>query len=188
MPKSAFSKSVRLGNAEVIFSSKVGFHIFGRGRAQNIPRRVMFLLTLQASLFPRVAPIISTWGMRTVCLGGGVKIDGRVAISPLGGSRAGLVPWATCRQISLSGSPKPHPSKPHPWHHATSENGSCAAVFGMLRCRNCTAAFAFLQCGRHLYQKLRCSKRKTALQHRNRCVAGKWRLPAAFLRVSSPHV
>ena len=58
----------------------------------------------------------------------------------------------------------------------------------MLRCRNCTATFAFLQCGSHLYQKLRCSKRKTALQHRNRCVAGKWRFPAAFLRVSSPHV
>ena len=42
----------------------------------------------------------------------------------------------------------------------------------MLRCRNCTATFAFLQCGGDLYQKLRCNKRKTALQHRNRCVAG----------------
>ena len=36
----------------------------------------------------------------------------------------------------------------------------------MLRCRNCTATLAFLQCGSRLHQKLRCSKRKTALQHR----------------------
>ena len=67
-------------------------------------------------------------------------------------------------------------------------NGSCTAVFGMLHCRNCTATFASLQCGRHLQQKLRCSKRNIALQHRNRCVAEKWRFPAACLRVSSPHV
>ena len=82
-----------------------------------------------------------------------------------------------------SGSPKPHPSKPHPCNMpqaVTSENGSCAAVFGMLRCRNCTATFAFLQCGRHLYQKLRSSKRKTALQHRNRCVAAFLPLSCGF--------
>ena len=30
----------------------------------------------------------------------------------------------------------------------------------MLHCRNCTATSAFLQCGSHLDQKLRCSKRK----------------------------
>ena len=30
----------------------------------------------------------------------------------------------------------------------------------MLRCRSCTATFAFLQCGSHFSQKLRCSKRK----------------------------
>ena len=29
---------------------------------------------------------------------------------------------------------------------------------------------------------------KTALQHRKNCVARKWRFPAAFLRLSSPHV
>ena len=40
----------------------------------------------------------------------------------------------------------------------------------------------------NFYQKLRCRKRKTALQLRKSCVAGKWRFPAAFLRVSSPHV
>ena len=51
-------------------------------------------------------------------------------------------------------------------------------------------------------QKLRCNIRFSAvrksfgpkaalqqpLQHRKSCVAGKWRFPAAFLRVSSPHV
>ena len=40
------------------------------------------------------------------------------------------------------------------------QNGSCAAVFGMLRCRNCTATSAFLHCRSHFDQKLRCSKRK----------------------------
>ena len=53
-----------------------------------------------------------------------------------------------------------------------------AAIFGMLRCRHCTATLAFLQCGSHLDQKLRCNKRKTALQHRKSCVARKWRFPA----------
>ena len=80
-----------------------------------------------------------------------------------------------------SANPKPHPSKPRPLQHATSENGSCAAVFGMLRCRSCTATLASLQCGCHFDQKLRCSKRKTAVQHWKSCVARKWRFPAAFL-------
>ena len=59
-----------------------------------------------------------------------------------------------------------------PLQHATSENGSCAAVFGMLRCRFCTATFAFLQRGSHFYQKLRRSKRKTAvhLDGQNRAI------------------
>ena len=64
------------------------------------------------------------------------------------------------------------------------KNRSCAAVFGKLRCRNCTATLAFLQYGSNFYQKLHCNERKTALQHRKSCVAGKWRFPAAFLRVS----
>ena len=68
--------------------------------------------------------------------------------------------------------------------HATGENGSCAAIFGMLRCRNCTATLAFLQCGSHLDQKLRCSKRKTALEHRKSCICRKvalsCRFPAGF--------
>ena len=59
--------------------------------------------------------------------------------------------------------------------------------FGMLRCRSCTATFAFLQCGCHFGRKLRCSKRKTAVQHWKSCVARKWRFPAAFLRISSSH-
>ena len=46
----------------------------------------------------------------------------------------------------------------------------------MLRCRSFTATCAFLQCRRHFDQKLRCSKRKTALQHCKSCIsAGKWR-------------
>ena len=57
-------------------------------------------------------------------------------------------------------SPKPHPSKPHPCNMPHARNGSCAAIFGKLRCRNCTAAFAFLQRGSHFYQTLRCNKRK----------------------------
>ena len=54
----------------------------------------------------------------------------------------------------------------------------------MLRCRNCTATFASLRCGRHLYQKLRCSKRKncTATSKSLHCtkVALSCRFPAGF--------
>ena len=49
----------------------------------------------------------------------------------------------TLQKAPFSASPKPHPSKPPPLQHATSDNGSCAAIFGMLRCRNCTATLAF---------------------------------------------
>ena len=55
--------------------------------------------------------------------------------------------------------------------------------FGKLRCRSCTAAFAFLQCGCHFDQKLLCNKRKlhgniekAALQE----MALSRRLPADF--------
>ena len=55
--------------------------------------------------------------------------------------------------------------------HATSENGSCTAVFGMLRCRSCTATLAFLQCGCHFDQscaaaseKLQCNIQKVAFR------------------------
>ena len=50
----------------------------------------------------------------------------------------------------------------------------------MLRCRSCTATLAFLQFGCHFDQKLRCSKRKTAMQHWKSCVAAKWRFPATL--------
>ena len=52
-------------------------------------------------------------------------------------------------------------------------NGSCAAVFGTLRCRSCTATFAFLQCGHVIFltkscaaasEKLQCNIEKAALQ------------------------
>ena len=56
------------------------------------------------------------------------------------------------------------PSKAHPCNMPLAKTVSCAAVFGKLRCRSCTATFAFLQSGCHFYHKLRCSKRK--LLHR----------------------
>ena len=80
-----------------------------------------------------------------------------------------------------STSPKPHPSKPHPCNMPQAKNGSCAAIFGKLRCRSCTATFASLQCGSHFYQKLRCSKRKN-------CSATVKKLRCSFLRISSSHV
>ena len=64
-------------------------------------------------------------------------------------------------QASVSVSPKPHPSKPHP---CKSENTSCAAILGKLRCRSCTATFAFLQCGSHFLPK-------AALQQANNCTS-----------------
>ena len=56
---------------------------------------------------------------------------------------------------------------------AKTEATCCAAIFGMLRCRSCTATLAFLQCGCHFDQKLRCSKRKIATLES--CVARKCR-------------
>ena len=85
-----------------------------------------------------------------------------------------------------SASLKPHPSKPHPCNMPQAKTEVALQFLECCAAENCTAAIAFLQCGSHLYQKLRCNERKTALQHRNRCVAGKWRFPAAVLRVSIP--
>ena len=34
-----------------------------------------------------------------------------------------------------------------------------------IQCRSCTARLGFLECGCHFDQKLRCNKRKTAVQH-----------------------
>ena len=81
-------------------------------------------------------------------------------------------------------SPWTPPLSTPPLQRATSENRSCTAIFRKLRCRSCTATLAFLQCGRHFSRKLRCDKRKTALQHRKSCVARKWHFPAAFLWIS----
>ena len=57
-----------------------------------------------------------------------------------------------------------------------------------LRCRSLAATFAFLQCGSHFDQKLRCNKQKTTLQRCKSCVARKWRFPAAFLWISGFYV
>ena len=78
-----------------------------------------------------------------------------------------------CRSISqpknFSASPKPHPSKPHPCNMPPAKT---EAALQMPRCRRCTATLAFLQCGSHFHEKLRCSKRKTAVQHWKSCVTG----------------
>ena len=63
---------------------------------------------------------------------------------------------------------------------ATPLISSCAAIFGKLRCRSCTAAFAFLQCGSHLYQKLRAATSEKLHCNIESCVAGKSRFPADF--------
>ena len=71
-----------------------------------------------------------------------------------------------------------------PLQHATSENGSCAAVFGMLRCRSCTATLVFLQCGCHFGPKaaLQQAKNCSATLKRLRCkkVALSCRSPVDF--------
>ena len=80
--------------------------------------------------------------------------------------------WFKCLKHFVQEVLNPTPLKPT-LQHATSENGSCAAIFGKLRCRSCTATFAFLQCGSDFYQKLHCSKQKTEAQYfryfRNPC-------------------
>ena len=93
----------------------------------------------------------------------------------LGASRLPQIRENLCQQVL-----NPTPLNPTP--------ATCHKRKRKLRCNFRTATLAFLQCGSHLDQKLRCNKRKTALQHRKSCVAGKWRFPAAFLRASSPHV
>ena len=87
-----------------------------------------------------------------------------VFLSNVSGSGVDLtLPW------KISASRKPHPSKPHSCNMPQVTVGfpySCAAIFGKFRCRNCTATiFFFCNADVIFYQKLRCSKRKTALQH-----------------------
>ena len=63
---------------------------------------------------------------------------------------------------------------------------TCQKRKGKLHCNFLSAALqelhkiVFSAVRSHLDQKLRCSKRKTALQHRKSCVAGKWRFPATL--------
>ena len=76
------------------------------------------------------------------------------------------------------------------FQHATSENGSCAAVFGLLRCRSCTATVAFLQCGSLFFlpgAALQQAKNCSATLKKLRCkkVALSCRFPAAF---KPPHL
>ena len=70
---------------------------------------------------------------------------------------------------------------------------SCASIFGKLHCRNCTATFAFLQCGSHCTRscaatnaKMHCNIEKAATLKKPRCgkgcrkVALSCRFPADF--------
>ena len=86
------------------------------------------------------------------------------------------------------GRPKPHPSKPQLLQHATSAKTEVVdAIFRKLRCRSCTATFAFLHCERRSYQNsCDCNKSwKTAPQHSEKPRCKKWRLS---LRTSSSHI
>ena len=70
--------------------------------------------------------------------------------------------------------------------HATNEKQK-------LRCKSCAAETAlqpslFCSAGLVFTKSCAANKRKTALQYWKSCVAGKWRFPAAFLRISSSHV
>ena len=79
----------------------------------------------------------------------------------------------------------PNPSKPHPCKMPLAKpevalqfSESCAADFALQHSLFCSADVI-------CYQKLRCNKRKTALQHRRSCAAGK---TGAFLGISGSHV
>ena len=88
----------------------------------------------------------------------------------------------------FSASPKPHPSKPRPCNLPQAKTEVALQFSECCAAETALQHWLFCSAKSHLDQKLRCNKRKTALQHRKSCVAGKWRFPAAFLRVSSPHV
>ena len=77
----------------------------------------------------------------------------------------------------------PAPVTCHKWKTevALQFSESCAAETIPQHSLFCSADLVF-------YQKLRCNKRKTALQHWISCITGKWRFPAAFLRISNSHI
>ena len=97
---------------------------------------------------------------------------GKIAVRKMSGKAPGSPRYPSSRHLWPS-DPKHHPPKPHPCHMPQAKNRSRAAIFGMLRCRNRTATFAFLQCGRCFFlhcnkrttvQKLHCNIQKAALQ------------------------
>ena len=83
----------------------------------------------------------------------------------------------------LSASPKPYPSKPHPC------NMPPAKTEVALQFSECCAAEVALQhwlfCSADVILTKSCA---ATMQHCKSCVAGKWRLPAAFLRILDAHV
>ena len=80
----------------------------------------------------------------------------------------------------------PTPLKPHPCNMPQAKKRSCAAIFGKLRCRNCTATPVRMW---FLPKVARCNKlTEHCTATLESCFAGKWRSPAAFLRISSSHV
>ena len=85
-----------------------------------------------------------------------------------------------------SGSPKPHTCKPHPCNMPQAKT-EVALQFSE-RCAAETALQHWLFCSfqSHSDQKLRCNKRKAALQHRKSCVGGKWRFPCRFPAAFKP--
>ena len=85
-----------------------------------------------------------------------------------------------------SGSPKPHPSKPHPCNmpQAKTEvalqfSGCCAAEVALQHSLFCSADVILTKSCAAASEKLQCNIQKAA---------GKWRLPAALLQISGSHV
>ena len=141
----------------------------------------------------------SNYVLQTIC------ISCKALSSPHRGIALAMMPasWPTLQWISativqievnmhritkvLSGSPKPHPSKPHPC------NMPQAKTEVALRFSECCAAEVALQQSLFCSAEVICTKSCTAASENctatsKSCVARKWRFPAAFLRISSSHV
>ena len=90
--------------------------------------------------------------------------------------------WNLCVWVFFSTLINPTPAT----CHKRKEKLRCNFRIGVLERLHCNIHFSAVQMW--FLPKLRCNKRKTALQHWKRCVARKWRFPAAFLRISGAHV
>ena len=129
--------------------------------------------------------LVKCWGKTLLPARKALEISGRISGENFGETFGNFISnfASSCfcfPETSFSSDVHSASPKPHPCNMPQANNRSCAAIFGKLGCRNCTTTFAFLQCGCHVYQNLRCNNEK---QHCNIDEAALQEI-AAFLPLS----